>query len=115
MPEACIFCQIVAGTTVAEIVHEGGATLFFRDISPKAPVHVVGIPKRHIASLASVHSEDALVVGQLLLELAAVARKLGVADGGYRVMTNVGNDAGQEVRHLHFHLLGGEPLGPMRC
>lgn len=115
MAEPCIFCQIVAGVTVAEVVHESAETLFFNDISPKAPVHVVGVPKRHIASLANVQEQDAPVLGQLLLEIAQVARKVGVADGGYRVLTNVGSDAGQEVRHLHWHLLGGEPLGPMRC
>lgn len=115
MGEPCIFCQIAAGTTVAEVVHESAETLFFNDISPKAPVHVVGIPKQHIASLANVRPADAPVLGQLLTEIAQVAQKAGVADGGYRVLTNVGSDAGQEVRHLHVHLLGGEPLGPMRC
>lgn len=115
MAEACIFCQIAVGTTMAEVVHKSADTLFFNDISPKAAVHVVAIPKKHLASLNTVQQSDARALGQLLLEIPLVARQVGVAESGYRVLTNVGADAGQEVQHLHFHILGGEPLGPMRC
>lgn len=111
----CVFCQIAAGTTPAEVVFDGGDTLFFRDISPKAPVHVVGIPKKHIDSLAAMIGDDHAVMGKLLHEIAHVAESLDIQAGGYRVITNVGRNAGQEVRHLHFHVLGGEPLGPLRC
>lgn len=113
--ENCIFCQIVDGTTAADIVFDGGDTLFFRDISPKARVHIVGIPKKHLESLASIRGDDHLVIGKLLHEVSQVAEQVGIHESGYRVITNVGADAGQEVKHLHFHIIGGEPLGPLRC
>ena len=103
----CIFCQIAAGTTEADVVFDGGDTLFFRDISPKAAVHIVGIPKEHQTDLHD--------VGKILSNVEAVALKVGIAESGYRVITNRGSDAGQEVAHLHFHILGGEPLGPLKC
>lgn len=112
---ACIFCKIAQHATPADVLHESEETIFFRDIRPKAKVHIVAIPKTHVASLAQLTSEHAPVVGQLLYEAAEVAVKAGIAASGYRVITNVRGDAGQEVPHLHFHILGGEPLGPMRC
>ncbi len=111
----CIFCDIVSGVTAADVVFDGDDTLFFRDISPKAQVHIVGIPKVHVESLRKVNEENFMLVGKLLSDAAVVAEKMGFGDGGYRVITNVGQDAGQEVKHLHFHILGGEPLGPLRC
>lgn len=111
----CIFCQIISGSTPADLVFDGGDTLFFRDISPKAPVHVIGVPKKHIDSLAAMIGDDHAMMGKLLHEIAAVAEKLGIQESGYRVITNVGRDASQEVAHLHFHVLGGESLGPLRC
>ncbi len=115
MKEACIFCQIAVGTSVAEVVHKSAETLFFNDISPKAAVHVVAIPKKHLSSLNTLGQSETRVLSQLLLEIPVVARQIGVAESGYRVLMNVGADAGQEVQHLHFHILGGESLGPMRC
>lgn len=111
----CIFCEIVNGATPADIVFDGGDTMFFRDINPKARVHVVGIPKKHLSSLDVMHGEDHTIIGKLLHEAADVAKDLGINESGYRVITNVGADAGQEIEHLHFHILGGEPLGPLRC
>lgn len=111
----CIFCQIVERTTAADIVFDGGDTLFFRDISPKAAVHIIGIPKAHLESLATIAANDQAVIGKLIHEVAHVAQTAGIEDSGYRVITNVGSDAGQAVKHLHFHILGGEPLGPLRC
>lgn len=111
----CIFCEIVAGRTPVDVVFDGGDTLFFRDISPKARVHVVGIPKVHMSSLREVNESNCAVVGKLLSDVVVAAEKMGLKDGGYRVITNVGQDAGQEVEHLHFHILGGESLGPLRC
>lgn len=111
----CIFCKIVAGTTPADVVFDGGDTVFFRDVNPKAPVHIVGIPKEHFTSLDQLTGDEHSLVGKLLHEAADVARTLGIADNGYRVITNVGRDAGQEIEHLHFHVLGGENLGPLRC
>jgi histidine triad (HIT) family protein len=111
----CIFCAIASGITPADVVFDGGDTLFFRDISPKAAVHVVGITKKHLGSLDSMTSGDQDVVGKLLHEVAHVAEELGIKESGYRVITNVGADSGQEVKHLHFHILGGESLGPLKC
>lgn len=111
----CIFCTIAAGKTPADIVFDGGDTLFFRDISPKAKVHVVGIPKAHLDSLAGMHGEHHGLIGKLLHDAVHVAEELEVHESGYRVITNVGSDAGQQVGHLHFHILAGEPLGPLRC
>lgn len=111
----CIFCNIADNTSSADIVFDGGDTLFFRDINPKAPVHIVGIPKKHLESLDAVHGDDHALIGKLLHEAAEVATDMGIKDSGYRVITNVGSDAGQEVKHLHFHIIGGESLGPLRC
>ncbi len=111
----CIFCRIVAGMTPADIVFDGGDTLFFRDINPKARIHVVGIPKQHLDSLDTMRGDDHALVGKLLHEAAHVAADLDINESGYRVLTNVGRDAGQEIQHLHFHILGGENLGPLTC
>lgn len=111
----CIFCRIASGEASAKIVFDGGDTLFFYDIHPKARVHVVGITKKHLADLADMVGDDHLVMGKLLHEASHVAEDLGIADSGYRVITNVGRDAGQEIKHFHIHILGGENLGPMRC
>ncbi|MFH1354049.1 MAG: HIT domain-containing protein [bacterium] len=113
--EKCIFCEIVEGSTLADVVYDGGDTLFFRDISPKAKVHVVGIPKKHIVSLADVVADDQAMIGKLLHDIVHVAGEMGIVESGYRVITNVGQDAGQEIKHLHFHILGGEGIGPLKC
>ncbi|MEX2054771.1 MAG: HIT domain-containing protein [Candidatus Andersenbacteria bacterium] len=110
----CIFCTIASGQTPSDIIFDGGDTLFFHDISPKAKVHVIGIPKDHISSLSAIQGEHHAMIGKLLHDLVHVAEEVGVKESGYRVVTNVGTDSGQEVTHLHFHLLGGEPLGPLR-
>lgn len=96
-------------------MYDGGDTLFFRDIAPKAPVHIVAITKKEISSLDHMTDEDQALLGKLMKDITIVAKQMGLSEGGYRVITNVGNDAGQEVKHLHFHMLGGEPLGPLRC
>ena len=111
----CIFCAIASGATPAEVIFDGGDTLFFHDISPKAKIHVVGIPKVHITSLATLAEADQAIIGKLLHDVSTVARQLDLHESGYRVITNIGADAGQQVQHLHFHILGGEPLGPLKC
>ena len=111
----CIFCNIVTGSAPADIVFDGGDTLFFRDISPKARIHIVGIPKPHLDSLKDVRSDHHLMMGKLMHDVVHVATEQGLNEGGYRVLTNVGTDAGQQVNHLHFHIMGGESLGPLRC
>ncbi len=112
---SCIFCSIVSGQTAADIVYDGQETLFFYDIAPKAARHIVGITKKHINSLDDLSAGNLDQAASLLRDIAQVAKSQGLTDGGYRVITNVGVDAGQEVKHLHFHILGGERLGPLRC
>lgn len=115
MTDDCIFCAIASGSTPAEVVYDGGDTLFFHDISPKAKTHVVGIPKTHISSLDALGESDQAIIGKLLHDASIVARQLDLHESGYRVITNIGADAGQQVQHIHFHILGGEPLGPLKC
>jgi histidine triad (HIT) family protein len=106
----CIFCRIVAGEIPARRVFEDDQVLAFHDLQPRAPTHVLLIPKRHIVSAAELGTGDAEMLGRLFAAAADVAREAGVAQGGYRIVTNVGDAAGQSVGHLHFHLLGGRSL-----
>jgi histidine triad (HIT) family protein len=107
---SCLFCHIVAGNIDADIVRTGELTLAFRDIRPQAPVHILIIPREHLASTAELTEEH----GDLLVEVAQMIRWIaaaeGVAESGYRVVTNTGPDGGQTVDHLHFHLLGGRQM-----
>jgi histidine triad (HIT) family protein len=105
--EACIFCQIASGAVPATVVHETADTLAFRDINPRAPVHVLVIPRRHIASLDELGPDDADLAARLLLAAADVARHERLAERGYRVISNVGAWGGQTVDHLHLHVMGG--------
>ena len=111
----CIFCAIANGSTEADVVYESDETIFFHDISPKASVHVVGITKTHLTSLTEAIDKNFELAARLLRDITIVAKKLDLDEGGYRVITNVGSNAGQEVKHLHWHILGGEGLGPLRC
>jgi histidine triad (HIT) family protein len=106
----CLFCRIAAGEIPAERVDESASVLAFRDISPQAPSHVLLIPKQHVAdSAADLASSHAALLGEVFELAARVAKKEGL-DEGWRLVTNVGAQAGQSVFHLHFHLLGGRPL-----
>ena len=105
-----LFTKIVNREIAAPIVYEDDRVLAFRDIAPKAPTHVLVIPKREIASLDAATEADAELLGHLMLVIRRVARDLGVADSGYRVVANTGRDGGQTVDHLHFHLLAGREL-----
>ncbi|HLU45933.1 MAG TPA: histidine triad nucleotide-binding protein [Natronosporangium sp.] len=109
----CLFCRIVAGEIPATVVRETDQILAFRDISPKAPVHVLVIPKAHHTDLPALAAADPGLAGQLLAEAAAVAEAEGVASSGYRTIFNTGPDSGQEVFHVHAHVLGGRPLGAL--
>jgi histidine triad (HIT) family protein len=106
----CLFCKIARKEIPADIVYEDDDVLAFRDIRPQAPVHVLVIPKRHIATLADLTQEDKDVMGHVTLVASRLARDLGVSEG-YRVVINCGKDAGQSVFHIHMHLLGGRSLG----
>lgn len=106
----CLFCKIVAGQIPATVVHESETTLAFRDISPKAPVHVLVIPKAHHANVAELGAADPELAGQVLAGVASVAEAEGVA-GSFRVVFNTGEAMGQTVFHVHAHVLAGAPTG----
>ncbi|MEW6218049.1 MAG: histidine triad nucleotide-binding protein [Thermodesulfobacteriota bacterium] len=106
----CLFCKMVRGEIKPDVVLEDDQVLAFRDIRPQAPVHILVIPKRHIPTTNDLGAGDAALVGHLLLTAAAIARQEGIADSGYRTVLNCNADAGQEVFHIHLHLLGGRRL-----
>jgi histidine triad (HIT) family protein len=108
----CLFCRIVAGDIPATVVHETATTLAFRDIDPKAAVHVLVIPKAHVPDVVALGA-DAEASAAVLAAAGAVAAAEGLTANGFRVLFNTGRFAGQEVFHVHAHVLGGEPLGPM--
>jgi histidine triad (HIT) family protein len=107
----CLFCKIVDKKLPAAIVHETDTTLAFRDINPKAPVHILVIPKEHIESLLQVEPRHATLLGQLHQAIQAVARAEKADQAGFRVVVNNGKDSGQAVGHLHYHVLAGRRLG----
>ncbi|MEZ5575743.1 MAG: histidine triad nucleotide-binding protein [Candidatus Competibacteraceae bacterium] len=107
----CIFCKIAAGEIPADIVYDDGEVLAFRDINPEAPVHLLLIPRQHIATLNDLSEADAALVGRLYLAGQQIAVELGVAESGYRTVINCNRDAGQLVFHIHMHLLAGRELG----
>lgn len=107
----CIFCKIAAGEISATKVYDDGEVLAFRDINPEAPVHLLVIPRRHIATLNDLTEADAALIGRLYLAAKQVAIELGVAENGYRTVINCNRDAGQIVFHVHMHLLAGRELG----
>lgn len=106
----CLFCKIANKTLESKIVHESKSIIAFHDINAQAPVHVLLIPKRHIATLNELKSEDANLVAELHLTAVELAKKLGLADDGYRLVFNCNKAGGQEVYHIHLHLLGGRQL-----
>ena len=110
MEPNCIFCKIIAGEIPSDKVYEDGDMLAFRDINPQAKVHVLVVPKSHFATLAEMDAAQAELVKKCLQKVPAIAESLGLA-GGYRLIVNQGEDAGQTVHHLHIHILGGQNLG----
>lgn len=106
----CLFCKIIAGEIPSKKVYEDEKVYAFYDISPAAPVHVLIIPKTHIPSANALSEENAAVVGHIFMVAARLAAELGIAEKGYRIVNNCGEDGGQTVHHLHFHLLGGRSL-----
>jgi histidine triad (HIT) family protein len=109
--ESCTFCRVAEGATPARVLFTDEDVVAFHDMAPRAPVHVLVIPRRHITSLASATQDDHKILGKLLLAAAEVARRTGIAETGYRAVTNTGSGAGQSVFHLHIHVLGGRPMG----
>jgi histidine triad (HIT) family protein len=103
----CLFCRIVAGEIPSTRVAEDALAIAIRDIAPRSPTHVLVLPRDHIASAADLTDADAPLVGRLFAMAAEIARSEGIADAGYRIVTNVGRWGGQSVDHLHLHLMGG--------
>ena len=111
----CIFCKIINKEIPGQIVFEDEQVLAFKDINPVAPVHLLVIPKKHMESLNSLSSVDEALAGHILVVARQLAEEFGIADSGYRVVNNCGEDGGQVVKHLHFHVIGGQPLGVKIC
>ncbi len=106
----CLFCKIISRDIPADVVYEDNDILAFRDINPQAPVHILIIPKKHIDKIADISEEDAILTGKLILAANRIAEQEGISKGGYRLVFNNGKDGGQEVYHIHLHLLGGRSL-----
>ena len=105
----CLFCKIIAGSIPSTKVYEDETVFAFRDIAPQAPTHILVIPKQHMASVNDVTAENSAVVAHIFEVIPQIAKAEGL-EGGYRVVSNCGADAGQTVHHLHFHILGGKAL-----
>lgn len=109
--EDCLFCKIIKGEVPADKVYEDEEILAFHDINPAAPIHILVIPKKHITSLAYMTKEDEAIIGRIYGVINQIAEEKGFKQDGYRVIVNCGKNGGQEVMHLHFHILGGRQLG----
>lgn len=110
MPSDCLFCAIASGDIAADVVHSDDLVVAFRDIDPKAPTHILLISREHVRSAAELTEDHAPLLARLFVVAAQLARSEGIAETGYRLVTNVGGNAGQSVHHLHLHLLGGRSM-----
>ena len=106
----CIFCKIANKEIQSDILHEDEEVVAFKDIEPKAPVHILIIPKKHISSINNLKEEDEMLIGRLVLIARNLAKENGISETGYRLIFNAGKDAGQTVVHIHLHLIGGIKL-----
>jgi histidine triad (HIT) family protein len=106
----CLFCGIVEGKIKANVVYQDDALVAFKDIAPKAPVHILIIPRKHTVGVSDIAEQDRDLIGRIFQVAAKLAREQGIAESGYRVVVNSGPDAGQSVFHLHYHLLGGRQM-----
>ena len=107
---SCIFCKIVNGEIPSNKVYEDDKIIAIHDLNPQAPVHVLIIPKQHIASANEINDENCAIVGHIFKVAAEIAKNEGIAEDGYRIVTNIGENGGQTVKHLHYHMLGGRYL-----
>ncbi len=108
----CIFCKILNKEIPADVIYEDNAIIAFKDIKPIAPIHILIIPKKHISSLVDIEIEDEDLMGKLILTAKKIAEDIGIAQKGYKLVMRVGKDGGQEIGHIHLHLLGG--AGPVK-
>lgn len=111
----CIFCKIIKREIPSSIVYEDNEIIAFRDVNPQAPIHILVIPKKHISSLVDLKEENEMVVGRIYTVINKIAEQEEIDKKGFRVIVNCGEDGGQEVKHLHFHILGGKKLGVKIC
>ena len=109
--EDCLFCKIIKGEIPSTKVYEDEFVYAFKDINPEAPVHILVVPKKHIESVNGIEEAYENIIGKIFLAIKKIAKEQGLAERGYRVVSNCGKDAGQTVMHLHFHILGGKELG----
>ena len=109
--EDCIFCKIARKELPASIVYEDNEILAFKDIHPITPVHILVIPKKHIKSVVEIEKEDEALIGRIFTVINKIAKEQEISESGFRVVANSGEDSGQEVKHLHFHIMGGKRLG----
>ncbi len=109
--ENCVFCKIIKGEIPSNKVYEDEEILAFKDINPAAPIHILVIPKKHIASLVDMKEGDEILISKIYTVINKIAQDIGIDKKGFRVIVNCGEDGGQEVAHLHFHLLAGKKLG----
>ncbi len=110
--EDCIFCKIIKGEISSTKVYEDDKVLAFKDINPAAPIHVLVIPKKHIENVLEINEENKEITSDIFLAINKIAKQLGIDKDGFRIINNCGKDAGQEVMHLHFHVLAGGKMGP---
>ena len=110
---ATIFTKIINREIPADIIYENDNIIAFKDINPQAPIHILVVTKKEIPTINDIALEDAVLIGEAYLAIGKIAKDLGVSEDGYRVITNCNSYGGQEVFHLHFHLMAGKPLGPM--
>jgi len=109
----CLFCKIISGEIPSSKVYEDKDILAFNDINPKGPVHILFVPKKHYATLNDIPTSDLSIVTKIFGLVQKLAKEKGVAETGYRTLVNTNKNSGQEVFHVHWHLIGGKPLGPM--
>ena len=107
----CIFCKIANKEINSDFVYEDDEIIAFKDINPQAPIHILVIPKKHIESIIDLTDEDEMLVGKMYTAVRKIAKKLNIEESGFRLIVNCGKGAGQEVPHLHFHILAGKRLG----
>lgn len=107
----CIFCRIISGEIQSDILYQDEQAVAFRDVNPKAPVHLLLVPRKHVESLAELTEDEAPILGHLVAVANRLAREAGISVKGYRLVVNCGPDGGQVVPHLHLHLLGGRQMG----
>jgi len=108
--EGCLFCALVAGKINANIVYQDDRIVAFRDVKPQAPVHILIIPRKHVAGVLDIEPDDHALIGEIFQAASRLAREQGIGDSGFRVVVNSGADAGQSVFHLHYHLIGGRQM-----